>query len=139
LHEVVALQKNVYNMYGNFDLLDMSTCIHTHTSNSNTVSFKYVSCCNIHPQMKNKSGSQILDLVPRFKENFLHPAVFIYLSCTLLYLFIYLCYTHWHCSGSDHRVLKHITNSEQGTEKDAQGNGVIYDTILECRQRYRKM
>jgi len=66
-------------LYGNFDLLDMGTCIHTNTSNSNSVSFKYVSCCNIHPQKKNKSGSQIFDLVPRFKENFLCPAVFIYL------------------------------------------------------------
>jgi hypothetical protein len=65
--------------------------------------------------------------VPRFKENFLCPAVF-----------IYLCYTHRHCSGSDHIALKHITNREQGIGKDAQGNCVIYGTILECGQRYWK-
>jgi len=85
LHEVVALQKNVCNMYENFDLLDMGTSIHTNTSNSNSVSFKYVSSCNILPQKKNKSGSYIFDLVPRFKENFLCPAVFIYL---FIYLFM---------------------------------------------------
>ena len=57
LHKVVALQKNVYSMYKNFNLLDMATCLHTNTSNSNSVSFKYDSCFNIHPQKKNKSGS----------------------------------------------------------------------------------
>jgi hypothetical protein len=57
------------------------------------------------------------------------------ISCALRYLFIYLCYTQRHCSGSNHIVLKH---DEQGIGKDAQGSGhgVIYGTVLECGQRY---
>lgn len=46
------------------------------------------------------------------------------ISCALWYLFICLRFTHRHCSGSDHIVLKHTTNSEQGIVKN--GHGVVY-------------
>jgi hypothetical protein len=84
LHEVVAFQKNVYSMYGNFDLLDMDICLHTNTIKTTVKVLNVLVVATYTHRRKTSMVAKIFDLVPRFKKKFRVPCCIYLFNCTKL-------------------------------------------------------